>query len=110
MEMNPELGRKATNDEVVGQTTLPDILFVRPSLQMNFKLTISVCSSTPIIFSCGSHQSQVPKMNVFEYKVAKNADNTESSTVGVHYMVTHNTFARGKVKVRFVKFGKIVCP
>lgn len=49
-------------------------------------------------------------MNVFEYKVAKNADNTESSTVGVHYMVTHNTFARGKVKVRFVKFGKIVCP
>lgn len=49
--MNPELGRKATNDEDVGQTTLPDILFVRPSLQMNFKLTNSVCSSIPIIFS-----------------------------------------------------------
>lgn len=90
-----------------------DILFVRPSLQMNLKLTISVCSSIPIIHPVTAHTNreriQVPKMNVFEYKVAKNADNTESSTVGVHYMVTHNTFARGKVKVSSVKLPLLNC-
>lgn len=54
---------------------------------MNFKLTISVSFH------------QVPKSNTLDYKVIKNPDNTETSTVGVYYMVTQNTFARGKVKV-----------
>lgn len=38
-------------------------------------------------------------MNVFEYKATKNADNTESSTTGIHYMIQHTTFVKGRIKV-----------
>lgn len=97
------------------------------SLELNFKLTISVCTcisssfgahphypwnaaaaaasqTTPLLdittsvsdSSCG----QVPKSNLLDYKVTKNADNlTESSSVGIYYMVMHSTFIRGRVKV-----------